>query len=206
MRDPDETTLLLNRAAHGDDGAIRQLLSCNRRRLKRFVATRLDPQLVARVDASDVVQDTLIVAHNRFNEYVRSRPISFYPWLRQLAVDRLIELHRRHVTSQRRSVRREALPINLPDDSALALVNIATDSEVPERRMMRNELRRRVTEILACLTPVSREALIMRFVEQLSTRESAEALGISIAAFQGRQFRAIAQFRRHLSERGEELP
>src|SRR5207249_1256497 len=94
---PADTDLLLDQAAHGDRGARQQLLARHRARLRRMVGLRLDRRLAARLDPSDVVQEALAEADRRLSEYLRRRPVPFYPWLRGLAWDRLIELHRRHV-------------------------------------------------------------------------------------------------------------
>src|SRR5262245_8049497 len=116
MVTPD-TEQLLAQASHGDAAARSQLLQRHRGRLKRMVAVRADPRLAARVDPSDVVQETLAEANARLDAYLRDRPLPFYPWLRQLAQQRLIDLHRRHVRARRRSVTREE--VDLPDRSAL---------------------------------------------------------------------------------------
>src|SRR5947209_12664922 len=99
-----DTDFLLNRAAAGDLGARDQLLGRHRDRLKRMVAVRADPRLAARVDPSDVVQEALADAARKLDGYLRDRPLPFYPWLRRLAWERIVLLHRRHVRAQRRSV------------------------------------------------------------------------------------------------------
>ncbi len=64
----------------------------------------------------------MITAALRLSDYLRRRPIPFYPWLRQLALERLVDLHRKHVQSKKRTVRREAPGVlNLPDDSIAEL-------------------------------------------------------------------------------------
>jgi RNA polymerase sigma-70 factor, ECF subfamily len=108
-----DTDALLDRAAAGDAGARNLLLARHRRRLRRLIAVRLDRRLAARVDPSDVVQESLAEADRRLDAYLAARPLPFYPWLRRLALERLVDLHRRHVRSQKRSVRRE-LPLDAP--------------------------------------------------------------------------------------------
>src|SRR6516225_4151532 len=94
--EPD-TDALLAQASLGDAAAGHELLSRHRDRLKRMVAVRLDRRLLARLDPSDVVQEALAEAARRLPDYLRQRPLPFYPWLRQLALERLIDLHRHHV-------------------------------------------------------------------------------------------------------------
>src|SRR5436305_2971842 len=111
-----DTDVLLDRAAAGDGDARRQLLDRHRRRLRRMIAVRLDRRLAARIDPSDVVQEALAAADQKLSAYLRQRPVPFYPWLRQLAWERLIELHRQHIYAQKRSVtREEAQDPALPD-------------------------------------------------------------------------------------------
>jgi RNA polymerase sigma-70 factor (ECF subfamily) len=84
-----------------------------------MVELRMNPRLAARLDPSDVVQEVLAEADRRLDDYLRERPLPFFPWLRQIAVDRLADAHRRHVRAARRSVVREEAA--LPESSALEL-------------------------------------------------------------------------------------
>ena len=71
------------------------------------------------------------------------RPLPFYPWLRKIAWDRLVEAHRLHLHAGRRSVAREvpwSLP--LPDESAGRLADrLVASGTSPSRRLIRAELR-----------------------------------------------------------------
>src|SRR5258708_2650976 len=119
--EPD-TDHLLEQAETGDEHAIGALLARHRSRLRAMVRVRLDRRVAARVDPSDVVQESLLAAYRRLPEYLRDRPIPFYPWLRQLAWERLVRLHQRHLKAKRRSVDREvAFDPLLSDDSIAAL-------------------------------------------------------------------------------------
>src|SRR4051794_25150155 len=80
-----DTDQLLADAGRGDADARGRLLERHRPRLRRMVALRLDRRLAARADPSDVVQEALLEAAARLDEYLRSRPIPFYPWLRRIA-------------------------------------------------------------------------------------------------------------------------
>jgi RNA polymerase sigma-70 factor (ECF subfamily) len=104
--DTDELELL-RAAANGDEAAVPRLLARHRGRLRQMVAVYLDHRLAARVDPSDVVQEALADASQGFTDYLRERPLPFYPWLRQFAWQRLLQLHRHHIRARRRSVERE---------------------------------------------------------------------------------------------------
>src|SRR5947209_6980823 len=109
----------LRAAADGDQAAGQRLLDRHRGRLRQMVAVYLDRRLSARVDPSDIVQEALADAARGLAGYLRERPLPFYPWLRQFAWQRLLQLHRHHIRSRRRSVEREVpWDIALPDQSA----------------------------------------------------------------------------------------
>ena len=80
---PTDTEQLLERIGKGDPVARQQLLARHRDRLRRMVAFRLDRRLAARVDPSDIVQESLAAANQRLSDYLRDRPLPFYAWLRQ---------------------------------------------------------------------------------------------------------------------------
>ena len=101
-----EIDALLRDAAQGDVSAVRSLLEQHRERLRRMIAVRLDRRLAPRLDPSDVVQETLADAARRLPDYLRERPMPFYPWLYRLAADRLAGTHRHHVASTVRDIRR----------------------------------------------------------------------------------------------------
>jgi RNA polymerase sigma-70 factor (ECF subfamily) len=149
-----------------------------------------------------VVQDTLGDAIEQLADYLRDRPLPFYPWLRQLAWKRLSELYRRHVQAQKRSVRREEhRPPALPDESALDLANrLLARGSSPSARLGREELRGLMQTALAQLAEHDREVLVLRHLEQLSTSEIAAVLGISEGAVYTRHLRALERLRSLLGD------
>ena len=105
--DAAETQAMLEHAARDDPSAIDRLLACHREPLRRMIAVRLDRSLGRREDASDVVQAVLFEASRRLAEYLRNPALPFALWLRQIASDRLIDVHRRHRVAARRTIDRE---------------------------------------------------------------------------------------------------
>jgi RNA polymerase sigma-70 factor (ECF subfamily) len=191
-----DTEQLLQRISDGDPAARDELLQRHRRRLRRMVAVRFDPRLAARVDPSDVVQETLAEAAAQLDRYLRERPLPFYPWLRQLAQRRLIELYRRHVQARRRTVTREEAPGGLPERSALALAQrLLSRTSSPSSYLHRQERRDRVRAALAALAEHDREVLVLRILEGLSTRQTASVLQISEVAVRSRQVRALERLK-----------
>jgi RNA polymerase sigma-70 factor (ECF subfamily) len=195
-QEPD-TEQLLRRAAQGEPLACQQLFLRHQQRLRRMIAVRLDRRLAARLDPSDVVQETMAEAVRRLPDYLQQRPLPFYPWRRQLASERLVALYRQHVRAQKRTVRREeCLAPPLPDASAweLASMLLARGSS-PSARLRRSEVRGRDQAALARLAEPDRKVLVLRHLEQLSTPEIAAILGVSEGAVYTRHVRALDRLR-----------
>ena len=196
------TQELLDSAQGGSDRAVNALLEKHRDALRHLVQLRLDRQIATRVDASDVVQDVMLEAAQRLRDYLRDPRIPFHLWLRQLAKDRMIDLHRRH-HAQRRAVDRER-PLALTgmsDRSSLDLAAQLADGELtPAAATIRKELQQRFLDAIDQLEETDREVIIMRHVEQLSNSEVALALDLSPAAAGMRHYRALQRLREILAE------
>jgi RNA polymerase sigma-70 factor (ECF subfamily) len=203
-----DTDELVAQASRGDPSARQRLLERHRPRLHRMVAVHLDRRLAARFDPSDVVQDALGKAAQKLSDFLRRRPLPFYPWLRQIAWDCLIEL-RRHLEAGKRTVTREEAGIlNLPEESAVELAARLLDhGSSPSGHLLRQELRGRVQAALQRLAPRDREVLVLRHLEQLSTPVIAQVLGIGEGAVKSRHLRALQRLRVLLSSYlNEETP
>jgi RNA polymerase sigma-70 factor (ECF subfamily) len=206
-----ETEELIERAARGDDAARHELLARHRDRLKRMVAVHLDRRVAARVDPSDIVQEALLVAHRDLSDYLRHQPLPLYPWLRQLAWERLLKWHRAHIAAQKRSVgREEPWDVPLPEESAVQLAHrLIAAGTSPSRRLLRDELRQRVRAALEVSSPRDREVLVMRHLEEMSSAEIAATLGITERAVKARHTRALERLRSLLDgdrSQGERQP
>jgi RNA polymerase sigma-70 factor (ECF subfamily) len=195
-----DTDQLIEQARQGDDHARQQLLMRHQDRLRRMVACHLDRRLAARVDPSDVVQEALAEAARRLDDYLHEQPIPFYPWLRSLAWERLVKLHRRHLRARNRSVCREepgGLPLSAESTVELAQRLVASGTG-PSGQLVRKEMRQRVQAALARLGERDREILVLRYLEGMTTQEVAATLGISEGAVKMRHLRALDGLRRLL--------
>ena len=202
--DDCETEDLIRRAGGGEQAATERLFARHRNRLRQMIAVRMDSRLVSRIDPSDVVQETLAEASRKLPEYLRDRPLPFYPWLRQIAWDRLVDLHRQHVQAQKRAVCRESWRYMLPDKSTMALADrLLASGTTPSGQFLRRELCTRMRMALAELPGHDREVLLLRHLEQLSTSEIASVLGIKEPTVKTRHLRALQRLRSLLSD---ELP
>ena len=192
-----ESDELIRRVRNGDESAISLLLDRHRRRLRQMVKMRMDDRLVARIDPSDVIQDALADAVKKLPEYIREQPIPFYPWLRRIAWNRLIDLHRQHILAERRSVDRE-IPSegSLSDQSACLLAGqLAGREKSPSDGLIRMETIRLMQLSIARLSESHREILVLRHLEGLSVSETAAVLNLTEIAVASRHFRALERLR-----------
>ena len=204
--DQADTELLIREARAGNAGASAALLERHRNRLRRMVAIRIDRRLSRRIDPSDIVQETLAIASVQLPQYLQQPPLPFYPWLRTIAWSRLVDLHRRHIKSRRRTVRREVNEIWSVNPSSVQLLagRIADMTSAPGARLLREELQQRVNAALLQLPEKLREVLVLRHLEELSTSDVAAICGISEGTVKSRQFRALTRLRELMDDSGSE--
>jgi RNA polymerase sigma-70 factor (ECF subfamily) len=195
-----ETQRLLQQVRTGDRQAFEQLLAQHRAYLRQFVELRLDPKLRSRADPSDVVQEAQIEALRRLDAYLEQEPMPFRLWLRQLAHDRLLMMHRRHIKAARRAVGQE---VALPERSSLLFAQqLLASGSTPSQKLDQQELARRVREAVAQLPEADREVLLMRTFEGLSFEEVGYLLDIDPATARKRHGRALLRLHKVLSDGG----
>lgn len=201
--DSSQTQELLAQARQGDAAAVNALLERHRAALRRMVDLRMDRALSRRVDASDIVQDVMVEANRRLKDYLADPAMPFHLWLRHMAKDRLIDAHRRHRVSQRRSLDREQPLVAGPDldRSTLELAAQLCDDELtPAAAATWHELQRRFQQAVEALDEQDREIVLMRHFEELSNQEVAQALDLSGAAASMRYLRAMRRLRTLLKD------
>jgi len=197
----DQTRELLDGAAAENPAAVNRLMERHREAVRNMIALRMDRRMAARVDASDIVQDVFVEASGRLKDYLQNPVMPFHLWLRQIAQDRMIDLHRRH-RAQRRDVTREQpmAQSGLDDRSSFNLAaQLADEGITPAAAAIKQELEQRFWEAIDLLDEPDREIILMRHAEHLGNGEVAVALDLSPAAAGMRYLRAIRQLRSLLS-------
>lgn len=196
--DTVQTDRLLSAAAAGDQSALGSLVEMHRDYLYRVVDLRLQQEMRSRVDVSDIVQETQLVATKRIEDFVQRRPTSFRLWLRGEAIQQIGIEFRKHVLAQQRSVRRECA---LSEASGVLLArHFATMS--PSAIVARKEFSDRVRDVVDQLPPTDREVVLLRYVEGLNNAEVAELLEIEPDAARKRHGRALRRLMAALNEQG----
>jgi RNA polymerase sigma-70 factor (ECF subfamily) len=179
---------LVARARDGDSEAFNVLVNRYSRKIYRLAKhiTQNDE------DAEDVLQETFLKAYEHLNGFQGQS--KFYTWIVRIAVNEsLMKLRKR---KSDRSVPLDE-PLDTGEDTVVR--EIAVWDENPEQKYSREELAQILDEAVQGLKPVFRTVFVLRDIEELSTEETAEALGISVPAVKSRLLRARLQLREKLS-------
>jgi RNA polymerase sigma-70 factor (ECF subfamily) len=159
---------------------------------------RLDPRLIGRIDASDIVQETYLEASRRLPEYLRDTEVPIFLWLRFLTNQRITAAHRTHLGAEKRSARREADATRMfrpsAEKDALSF-EFSGRLTSPSLAAARREMQDSMHDIMSSLEPMDREILSLRHFEELSNTETARELRISPAAASKRYIRALERLR-----------
>jgi RNA polymerase sigma-70 factor, ECF subfamily len=167
-------------------------------RLDRIIDLRLDPRLAGRVDPADVVQETFLEAHKKLPRYLENATVPVFVWLRGVALDTLIHVHRRHL-AQMRDAGLEVSIHGHGDTVGVSSQSLAGwlvgDLTSPSQAVIREEVVAKVAEALESMDEIDREVLVLRHFEQLSNDEVAAIVGVKKAATSRRYTRALIRFK-----------
>lgn len=143
-------------------------------------------------DAEDVRQETYLRVHQHLNSFHEEG--SFPAWVGRIAANEAVtSLRKRHTN---RFVALDELTQN-GDDAPMSR-ELAAPQENPEQLCARNEKRRILARAIAELDPSLRSVCLLRDVQNLSTEETAEHLGLSAGAVRTRLFRGRMKLRERL--------
>lgn len=184
----------LQDALQGDEDALATLLMDYRPYLHLLAKRGLDSAIHARVDASDIVQQTCLEACRDFSDFQgRSEP-AFIAWIKRILNNNVTESLHRHITTQKRSVHRERrlTPLN---DSEASPVFMDRGQSSPSQRVMRGELMVELASKLDSLPETQREALRLRYLEGMALAEISNRMNKSQMAVAGLLKRGLRQLR-----------
>lgn len=186
----------------GDRAALDELLAEAAPRLVRMIELRMDPAQGRRFEAADVVQEALLEATRRIDEWRAQERYPLQLWLRLLAAQSLHQFWRRHEGAEKRAMGREReLQPRREGARSRSMTDwlVASDTS-PSQAFHRSEVRQRVLAALEELDELDREVLALRHFEQLSNEDAALELGIEPAAASKRFARALARLRPALAD------
>ena len=177
-------------AQQGNLDAMRPILE---RYAQPLYGTVILPRLGDTSSAEEVLRDTLATAVEKISRFTWQGK-SIYPWLRQIAINKVFDVHR-HTKRSRRLA--DAMVHEIPvesDPESHADAQLIADQE---RRAHRD----RIEDTMGQLQERYRTAIELRLVQELSREECAKRLGVTIGTFDVLLFRAVRAFRKQFGDR-----
>lgn len=161
---------------------------------------KLDRKLRGKLDASDVVQQTLLEAHQALESFRGNHLEAQAAWLRQILARNLANAVR-DLTRAKRDVRKErSLHTELDDTAARLEVWLADQQSSPSQKLERYERALQLAEALTQLPESQREAVMLRHFQGRSLAEIAGQLDCTTAAVTGLLHRGLKSLRNSLAE------
>ena len=185
-RELEQEHRLVEEAQQGQLDAMRPLLE---RYAAPLYATVILPRLGDAASAEEILRDTLATAVEKIRGFTWQGK-SIYPWLRQIAINKVYDVHRQAQRSRRLV---DAMSHELASESDPASHADAQLIADQERRAHRD----RIEHTMQQLQDRYRLAIELRLVQELSREDCAQRLGVTIGTFDVLLFRAIRAFRKH---------
>ena len=186
--DTPEEAALVDQARHGDAAAFTVLVEKYEPKIYRLAKhiTQNDE------DAEDVLQEAFLKAYSHLGTFQGQS--KFYTWIVRIAVNEALMKLRKRKSDR-------TVSLDEPQDTGEDTVarEIAVWEDDPEQKYTREELRGILDNAVDSLKPSFRTVFVLRDIEEMSTEETAEALGISIPAVKSRLLRARLQLREKLT-------
>jgi RNA polymerase sigma-70 factor (ECF subfamily) len=175
----DDQSALVERIRRGDVQALADFVTARRGPLLGYIERQLGAALRRKLEPDDIIQEVSAEAVRSLSGIDLSERDPF-GWLCQLAERRIIDAHRRFFGAQKRSAARE-VPLGTPagaDASRLAIIDMLVASMTSaSQAFSRNQREHLLIEALATLPEDQREALRLRYIEGMPSKEIATRLG-----------------------------
>lgn len=168
--------------------------------LRLLARARLDPLLRGKLDASDVVQQTLLEAHQGRDQFRGGTTAERAAWLRQILARNLASAVRDLRRDKRDVARERSLEAALEQSASALEAWLADEQSSPSRKAERHERALRVAEALDQLPANQREAVVLRYWEGRPLTDIAAHLHSTTAAVSGLLQRGLKSLRTHLRD------
>lgn len=181
--------VLLRQARAGDAAALGQLMERHRPYLKLLSVRYLVGALQARVDSSDIVQQTCLSVHKRIQDFDTDDPAKFLAWLREIHLQNVKNALREHIGTDKRSLTREE------SMAATLVLEDRWTTTSPSQRLMDQETSVQLAIAMEGLSGPQREAIRLRFLEGMTLKETAQWMDRSEPTVVGLIHRALVRLK-----------
>jgi len=171
--------------------------------LRLLARLQIDPALRAKLDASDIVQQTLLQAHEFRDQFRGQSEAELAGWLRTILANTLAAAVRRYAADARDLKRERSLEEGLADSSARLENWLAAEQSSPSQRVIRIEELVRLAGALAQLPDEQRQVIELHHLKGWPVAEVAAIMQRSKPSVMGLLFRGQKKLRELLHESGE---
>ena len=170
--------------------------------LRLLAETSIGRMLCGKVDAADIVQETILRACERFAQFQGSTEAELAAWLRQILTTTCSDIWRHYVLAESRQITRERSLDAILDQSSLALGNLlAASGTTPSQAAQRRDLGVVLADALADLTDEHRQVVILRSLRECPWDEVAHQMQRSVGAARMLWVRALKELRPRIEAR-----
>jgi len=159
---------------------------------------QLAPELQGKLDPSDLVQQTMLKAHQSRDQFRGSSDAEHVAWLRTILANTLTDAIRKF--APKAGVRERSLEVGLEQSSRRLEAILAADQTSPSQRVIRHEQLIRLADALAQLPDDQRQAVELRHLQGLATADISQRMNRSVAAIGGLLQRGLRALRASLDE------
>ena len=191
-------TKIIDAMRSGEEDALVTFLRTNEQPLLAFIRSRIGTQLQKKIEPEDVLQEASIEACRVLEKTDLSTWDPLH-WLFQICERKIIDAHRRHFASQKRDAGREAAMPAGSDAAGLANL-LAASMTTPSQAFSRDQRQLRMMAALETLPDDQREALRLRYLVGLPSKEIAQKFGKSDGATRVMISRALSRLQTMLAD------
>ena len=209
MGQPEEADVpdvaeLIERARGGDTAARDRLFELCRNYLGYVARSQVESWLRVKVDASDLVQQTMLEAHRDFGRFQGQSEKEWLAWLRKILTHNASDFVRRYRGTAKRQARREVRFRDPADSLSAGAPEPAAPGATPSQEFLQLDNELRVTGAMSELSPDYQEVIVLRNFQRLPFAEVAERMDRSRPAVQMLWMRAIRKLQEAMGQEEEE--
>ncbi len=191
---------LLERARAGDASAREELFTKCRNYVDLVARAQVESWMQTKIDASDLVQQTLLEAHQGFDGFAGKTEAEWLAWLRRILSHNTQDFIRRFKTADKRNVNREKrLHAGGPEASGSFFFDPAGPDATPSQLLAQQEREIELADAVARLSADHQEVILLRNLQRLPFDEIAQRMNRSRPAVQMLWMRAIQSLQKELT-------